>query len=193
MHDFFGLTDHIRGVSAQLSTEGFVTFAPDLYRGQVASNRDEAAALARDLAWNRVAIELGMGIAALKYNYPDLRVGILGFAMGGAAALVAAASVADLACAVTFYGIPQDVEVENRQIKIQGHFGTRDPKCTPERVSALAQSLTDRGVAHELFRYDADNSFFNPTRPHVYSAADAQIAWRRTVTFLRANLSTEGE
>src|SRR5664279_2842584 len=66
VHDFFGLTDHVKSVSGRLAVEGFVAFAPDLYRGRVASTREEAGALAQSIAWNRVAIELGLAAQALQ-------------------------------------------------------------------------------------------------------------------------------
>ena len=33
--------------------------------------------------------------------------------------------------------------------------------------------------------YEADHAFFNDERPAVYSAASAQLAWERTLDFLR--------
>jgi carboxymethylenebutenolidase len=184
VHDFFGLTEHIKSVSGRLAVEGFVAFAPDLYRGRVAGSREEAATLAQSLAWNRVAIELGLAAQALQDKTEGGPVAICGFAMGGAAALVAAASNERLTAAVTFYGIPQDVSIENRHIKIQGHFASRDRKCTPERVEALDHALTKRGGLHQFHSYDADNGFLDPTRSDVHSATLAQLAWDRTVAFL---------
>ncbi len=186
VHDFFGLTEHVKSVSGRLAGEGFVAFAPDLYRGRVAGTPEEAATLAQSIAWNRVAIELGLAVQALQEKTEGGSVAICGFAMGGAAALVAAASIEKLAAAVTFYGIPKDVSIENRHVKIQGHFASRDRKCTPDRVEALDQALTKRGGMHQFYSYEADNGFLNPTRPAVHSASLAQLAWDRAVSFLRS-------
>jgi dienelactone hydrolase len=73
-------------------------------------------------------------------------------------------------------------------LRVQGHFAASDPKCTQERVLALAGSLAAHGVASEIHRYDAANGFFNAARPEVFSAADAATAWARTLLFLRATL-----
>jgi len=188
VHDFFGLTPQIRGVCGRLAKEGFLAFAPDLYRGRVATNRDEAVALAQRLSWKQVAVELGLAVTALKDRNTRLRVAVLGFAMGGAAALVAAAAVERLDAAVTFYGIPQDVEVVNPRLRVQGHFATHDRKCTAERVAALAESLASAGVASELHHYDGDNGFFDPSRPETYSPELAASAWARTLHFLNTAL-----
>ncbi len=189
IHDFFGLTPHVRSVTSRLASEGFLAFAPDLYRGQVAADRDEAQALAKRLAWNQVAVELGLVVCALKERRPDMKVAAVGFAMGGAAAMVAAAAVPKLDAAVTFYGIPQDVTVENPKLRVQGHFAVHDDKCTQERVLAFAGALAEHGVSSELHRYDASNGFFNGSRPDVYSEAHATTAWARTLLFLRAALA----
>ena len=188
VHDFFGLAESTKAVTARLAAQGYLVFAPDLYRGQVATTRAEAIALAQSLAWNRVAIELGLATNALRERNENAPVAVLGFAMGGAAALVAAAAVAKLAAAVTFYGIPQDVTIENPNIKIQGHFATRDPKCTPPRIEALDRALHEHLVSHELHHYEADNGFFDPTRPETYSESAATLAWNRALGFLSSTL-----
>jgi carboxymethylenebutenolidase len=188
VHDFYGLTEPMKELTRRLAGEGFVAFAPDLYRGRVASSRDEAAKLAQTLAWNRVAIELGLAVQALKDKTEGGPVSIWGFAMGGAAALVAAAAVDKLDAAITFYGIPQDVALTNPYVKIQGHFAARDQKCTPDRVDVLDRSLKRRGGVHEFHIYEADHGFLNPNRPEVQSASEAQLAWNRSLDFLKSVL-----
>jgi carboxymethylenebutenolidase len=188
-HDFLGLTVQTRSVANRLAKEGFLVFAPDFYRGRVASARSEAAELAKQLAWNQVAVELGLAVSTLKQRDGRMRVATLGFGMGGAASLVAAAAVAELDAAVTFYGIPQDVAVENTRLRVQGHFATRDTKCTLERVAALAQSLSERGVPSEIHYYEADNGFCSPIRPEAYSPVHADSAWVRTLQFLHSALA----
>jgi len=187
-HDFYGLTPQIRSVMTRFAREGFLAFAPDFYRGSVAQTPEQAKDLARRLAWNQVAVELGLAVSALKQRQPGIRVAVVGFAMGGAAAIVAAAAVADLDAAVTFYGIPQDVRVENPRIRIQGHFAFQDVKCTPERIAELDASLGQSGVSHELHHYEAENGFFNPTRA-AWSPEHAEKAWARTLQFLGSALA----
>ena len=188
IQEWWGLVPHVMDVTERFAKEGFVAFAPDLYHGQVATTRDGAIALAQTIAWNRVAIEIGLAVDALRARSNDAPVAVCGFAMGGAAALVAAAAIDRIAAAVTFYGIPQDVAIDNRAIKVQGHFAARDQKCTRPRVEALHHALLERKVHHEFHVYEADNGFCNPTRPDAYAAPEADLAWQRALGFLRAAL-----
>jgi carboxymethylenebutenolidase len=190
VHDFFGLTPHVRGLAGRLVAEGFVAFAADFYRGQVATTRDEAAALAQAIAptWKSIAVELGLGVAALLTQHPGSKAAVVGFGMGGAAALVGAAAIERLSAAVTFYGIPQDVTIENQGVRIQCHFAAHDPKCTPERVADLQRSLRDGQIRHDVHQYEAQSGFFNTGRGDAYSASDAELAWTRMLGFLNSAL-----
>jgi carboxymethylenebutenolidase len=44
------------------------------------------------------------------------------------------------------------------------------------------------GSSPEVFRYDADHAFCNQTRPEVYDAACAKLAWERMLPFLAGHL-----
>ena len=59
----------------------------------------------------------------------------------------------------------------------------------PEAAEAIKAKLDALGKPMELHVYDADHAFFNDTRPEVYSAPDAKLAWERTIAFLRKNLA----
>jgi dienelactone hydrolase len=52
-------------------------------------------------------------------------------------------------------------------------------------VNALEQRL--RGPNVEIYRYDADHAFMNPTGPG-YSAEASAVAWQRCLEFVRKYL-----
>lgn len=58
-------------------------------------------------------------------------------------------------------------------------------QCTPGRVNALEKKLKGANVPAELRRYDAGHA---EKRPEVYSPQNAELAWKRSVEFLRARL-----
>src|SRR6478735_8794715 len=50
IQEWWGVNDHIRDIVGRYADEGFVAIAPDLYRGKVAANPDEAGKMMHDLA-----------------------------------------------------------------------------------------------------------------------------------------------
>ena len=50
IHEWWGINDHIRDLASRYAAEGFVCVAPDLFRGTVAKNKEDAAALMQGLA-----------------------------------------------------------------------------------------------------------------------------------------------
>ena len=55
-------------------------------------------------------------------------------------------------------------------------------------MSGFEQALEEAGKAHEIYWYDADHAFANPTGAR-YDEADAALAWERTTAFLDAHLA----
>src|SRR5881397_2806555 len=43
IQEWWGINDHIRDIAGRYANEGYVCVAPDLYRGKIASNSDEAS------------------------------------------------------------------------------------------------------------------------------------------------------
>ncbi|WP_198937886.1 dienelactone hydrolase family protein, partial [Pelomonas sp. KK5] len=115
------------------------------------------------------------------------RVGVVGYCMGGALAIAAAARLPDLSAASCFYGIPPKELADPARIAIpfQGHFADLDDWCTPEKVDALQVAMK---VPAEFHRYHAQHAFFNNSRPEVYDATAAQTAWDRTLEFFARTL-----
>jgi carboxymethylenebutenolidase len=91
---------------------------------------------------------------------------------------------------VPFYGIPGEDRADVTKIRapVLGHYAQHDDWCSPDRVGALEKKLKGANIPVEFHRYDAHHAFFNDTRPKVYSKPNAELAWTRTVEFLRAKL-----
>ena len=112
------------------------------------------------------------------------KVGLTGFCMGGAVAVIGAArfpesqppslSTASAAEAVK----PADVKVP-----LQGHFANRDADITPQVVDGFEHGLKAAGKDFEFFRYDADHAFVNEQRMAVHDRAAAELAWGRATAF----------
>jgi carboxymethylenebutenolidase len=183
--EWWGLRDQIKGVADRLAQEGFQVVLPDLYRGRVASDAQEAQAMSQALNLEDAAMQDVVG-AVLHLKAFGKRAGVMGYCMGGAIAVVAAARCKDVDATVCFYGIP-NAELANPahiQAPFQGHFASRDTWCTPAAVDALQVALDATTTRFEIYRYEADHAFCNETRGPVFHPVHAATAWRRTVGFL---------
>lgn len=189
IQEWWGVNDQIRGVARRLVDAGYGVLIPDLYRGKLAGNGDEANHLMSNLNFPDAVHQDLVGAIAHARRY-HTKVGVMGFCMGGALTIAAAAHVPTLNAAVCFYGVPPAAIADPKTIRVplQCHFAEQDTWCTPAVVANLEQQLREGGVPHELHRYDAQHAFLNESRPEVYDAAAATLAWQRTLEFLARHL-----
>ena len=91
---------------------------------------------------------------------------------------------------VDFYGVHPLIKptVSRLSGPVLAHFGLRDNTIPPDAANALVQRIRDGGKQVEAHFYDTGHAFFNDDRSQAYDAAAAQLAWERTITFLRAAL-----
>ncbi len=189
IQEWWGLNDHIKSITERFNFEGFNALAPDLYHGRITKDADEASHLMNGLDFpGAVHEDITAAQAWLKSVNPS--VAVMGFCMGGALTIGAAARLDGFKAAVCFYGVPPKAFADPKDIKIpfQGHFGKKDDWVTPEVVAGMEADMTAAGNPPELYSYDADHAFFNKTRPEVYNAGASEQAWTRMMAFLRKNL-----
>ncbi|MCB9728723.1 MAG: dienelactone hydrolase family protein [Deltaproteobacteria bacterium] len=189
IQEWWGLNDQIKGVAERVAEAGFRALVPDLYRGKLASDADEASHFMDDLDWGG-AVRGDIAGAAALLGKKDQPVGVLGFCMGGALTILAGIQVPGLAAAVCFYGIPPASAADPAEIRtpFQGHFGTKDDWCSPSAVEGLKARLEAGEVDYELYSYEADHAFMNEARPEVYAPEAARLAWKRAMVFLDEHL-----
>lgn len=189
IQEWWGLNDQIRGVADRFAAAGYDALAPDLYRGRVTEDPDEASHIMDGLDWvGATEQDLRGAVSYLKQG--GGKVAVAGFCMGGALVLLSAARVPEVDAGICFYGIPPAEAADLRRISIPllGHFATRDDWCTPEAVAQLEKTLKEAGVELELHRYDAQHGFFNEQIADIHDAAAAEKAWERTLAFLAKHL-----
>ena len=190
IQEWWGLNAQIKATADRLAEAGFHVLVPDLYRGKLAADGEEANHLMSGLDFaDATHQDLAGAVAALKRR--GQKVGVMGFCMGGALTVAAAVHVQGLSAAVCYYGVPPKAFADPAAITIpfQGHFATQDDWCTPEVAAALETDLKAAGQQPEVHHYAAQHAFFNASRPEVFDAACADLAWQRTLAFLRQRLA----
>jgi carboxymethylenebutenolidase len=189
IQEWWGLNDQIKKVADRFAEAGYRALVPDLYKGRVTTDPDEANHLMTGMDWaGATGQDVRGALQHLKAN--GRKAAVLGFCMGGAITVLAGVHVPETDVAVCFYGIPpaEAADPARMRVPFQGHFANKDDWCTPAAVDALAAKLKASGVKHELYRYEAQHAFFNEQRPEVYDAKAAQQAWTRALAFLKAHL-----
>jgi len=189
IQEWWGLNDHIKDIAARYASEGFVCIAPDLYRGRIARDSDEASRLMHELEIEDGLDTIKNAISKAAETYGISHFGITGYCMGGTFALRAACELEGLSAAAPFYGdIPEEDVLKNLKTPTVFISGTKDQWINTEKV-ALLEDITER---YELplvsIKYEADHAFFNDTRAEVYNETAAKDAWALVVGFFKDNL-----
>jgi carboxymethylenebutenolidase len=190
IQEWWGLNAQIKTVADRLAEAGYRALVPDLYRGRVTHEAREASHLMNGLDWVDAATEDVRG-ALSHLSAGGKKAAVLGFCMGGALALIAAARVPEASAAICFYGIPPKEAADPSAIAIplQCHFASEDDWCTPAAVDALEAALARSRAGFELFRYvGAHHAFFNEANPR-HDPAASRLAFQRTLTFLAKHLT----
>jgi carboxymethylenebutenolidase len=188
IQEWWGLNDQICGVADRFARAGYNALAPDLYKGRLTSEPDEANHLMSGLDFADATHQDVRG-AARHLHGESSRVAVMGFCMGGALTIAALVHVPELAAGVCFYGIPDKNFADPAKIRVpfQGHFANRDDWCTPAAVDELERVLKGTGIRYEIYRYDAAHAFANE-RSAAYDVAAANLAWQRMEQFLKREL-----
>jgi carboxymethylenebutenolidase len=193
LQEWWGLVDHIRDVCDRLARAGFVALAPDLYRGETATDPDAAGRLMMDLELPRAARDLDGAVTALLGETATAggTVGVVGFCMGGQLALFAGTRNRRIGAVVDCYGIHPNVKLALADLAapVLGIFAEQDAFVPPEAARKLETDLRAAGKRCSFTIFPGvGHAFLNDSRPDVYDAAAAERAWGMLVSFLRAEL-----
>ena len=189
IQEWWGLNDHIKDIANRYAGEGFIAIAPDLYRGKLAKNPEEAGKFMNELALEDGLDTIKNAIETASEKYEVNHFGITGYCMGGTYALRAACEVEGLSAAAAFYGdTPEDEVLAKLKIPVVFISGKKDKWINPEKVEQLENTADKYELPIDSIKYEADHAFFNDTRPEVYDEAAATDAWAKVVGFFKDNL-----
>ena len=125
LHAWWGLKPFFKKVCDQIATQGFTVLAPDMRDGEIAKTIDEAKAL-MEKSDNDFVGGVVFTAKDLLREMVNGRIGVIGFSMGGAWALILASTVPDQIAAVTLFYGNEDVDVSKITAKVMGHYSDND-------------------------------------------------------------------
>jgi carboxymethylenebutenolidase len=193
--EWWGLDDRIKKTADRLASHDFSVLVPDLYRGRSAATGDEATHLMQGLDFGDAATQDGAGAERFLREHGAKRVGVMGFCMGGALAMLSVMHGKGFDAASVWYGYPpaEAGDPTTIDVPLQGHWALEDGFFTIEGVDELERKLRDAGRAPEFHRYDAKHGFYNEGSAGKgglghHHAEHAETAWRRTIEFFDRTL-----
>jgi len=192
LHAWWGLNAFFRGVCDRLAQEGFVVAAPDLFEGQTAATIAEAERLRgapkREPIYKTLTRAAGQLAAHPAVRGPAI--GVAGFSMGAHWAFwLAQQPELPVGAVAAFYGARAGDYVDSRAAFL-GHFAEIDPYVSEAALKKLRKALAAAGRPVQFHVYPGTGHwFFESDRPEAYRAEAADLAWQRTVLFLRERLA----
>jgi carboxymethylenebutenolidase len=194
IQEWWGLNDFVKGKADEFAKKGYVAFAPDLYRGKVATDPDTAHQLMRGMPEDRAIRDLRAAFDYLRSrdDVDATRIGSIGWCMGGGYSLALALAEPKLAGAVMYYGrlVTDDAKIKSLPMPILGNFGGKDQGIPPESVREFEKKAKAAGKGVDFKIYpDAGHAFASSKDPSVFRADDAKDADARTDAFFERVLA----
>jgi carboxymethylenebutenolidase len=192
IHENRGLNPHIEDVTRRVALEGFLALAPDALSpvGGTPQDSDKARSLIGQLDMQSTVNNY---IAAVKYlqYHPEStgKVGVIGFCWGGGVANQVAVKTPDLRAAVPFYGRqPAAEDVAKIKASLLLHYAGLDERIN-KGIPAFEAALKEASIDSRIYMYEgAKHAFLNDTNADRYHREAAQLAWQRTISFLKERL-----
>jgi carboxymethylenebutenolidase len=192
IHENRGLNPHIKDVTRRMALEGFLAFAPDALSpvGGTPADEDKAREMIYELDPDATVARLAAAVPFLAAHEGSTgKVGAVGFCWGGGMVNEVAAAGVGLAAGVPYYGrqLPAE-EVPKISAPLCLQYAGLDERINAG-IDAFVAALEADDKTFELHIYEgANHAFNNDTNAARYDKAAADLAWARTVEFLKRYL-----
>ncbi len=208
IHEILGFTPHVAALPPRLAAEGFAAMAVNFFVRDGAApdgtSLDAIQRFARALPDERTTADIATALHTLG-GEPGVdrgRLALLGLSWGATQSLLANAAGLPLRAVVAYYPKPvypallptrpvHPVDrVAHGGAPVLAHFGAEDRAIPAAEVARLREALARRGADSEVYVYaGARHGFFHPAPARDADRDAAELAWARTLAFLRLHLA----
>lgn len=190
IQEIFGVNSHIRRVTDGFAADGYVALAPAVFdrvergfaTGYQPADIERGRAIRSKVGWDAMVMDVRAAVRALAGE--GLRVGVVGYCMGGSLAWLAATRIDGVAAAVGYYGgAVAEFASERPRCPVLLHFGETDqsiPKEHWDRIRAAHPEVP-------MHIYPAGHGF-NCDERASYHEPSARLARERTLEFFARHL-----
>jgi carboxymethylenebutenolidase len=191
IHENRGLNPHIEDVARRLALAGFLAYAVDLLSplGGTPADEDKARDMIGTLNADETARRIAAAVPFLERHAESTgKVGAVGFCWGGGMVNRLAVLSPDLKAAVAYYGVqPPAAQVPRIQAALLLHYAGLDQRIDAG-IPAYEQALKAAHKRFTIYIYPNVNHAFNNDTSNRYDKSAAELAWSRTVAFLKQYL-----
>jgi carboxymethylenebutenolidase len=193
IHENRGLNPHIKDLARRMAAEGFAALAPDYLSdlGGTPEDADKARDMIGTLKPESINASSSAALAAVKANpASNGKSGAMGFCWGGGTVNALAVADPGLGAGVAYYGRqPADADVPKITAPLLLQYGGLDERINAG-IPAFEAALKANSKVYELYVYEgANHAFNNDTNAARYNKDVAELAWSRTVAFLKKYVS----
>lgn len=187
LHAWWGLKPFFKQTADRLAQQGFVVLAPDLREGRIAKTVEEAQQML-DQSDSQLTGDKVMAAKDYLLNLPTTKgqkISVIGFSMGAAWAMIAAAyDPAHVAAVALFYGAAE-VDFSKLQASVLGHFSNVDEWEPYDGIQSIEQKMKEAGISVKFHTYPGLAHWFVEEDRPEFNREAASLAWDRTIQFLR--------
>lgn len=169
VHEWWGVTPHVRDYARDLASRGYVALAVDMY-GQVAEDPKKAGELMRSVMGSPAVMKSRFAAARrLLAAHPAAdgrRIAAVGFSMGGRVVLQMARAGEDLAGVASIYGTletSEPVQPGATRARVLVIHADGDPFVKAESIPAFRREMESAKVDYRFVSYEGvKHGFANP-------------------------------
>jgi carboxymethylenebutenolidase len=193
IHENRGLNPHIKDITRRVALEGYLAFGIDALSpdGGTPTDEDKAREMIGKLAGENAEARAVSAVRFLaKHPLSTGKVGAIGFCWGGGLVNRVASVEPELKAGVAYYGAQVPAErVANIKGALLLHYAGLDQRINAG-IAAFKTALDASKVRYEMHTYDGvDHAFNNDTNPARYNKDAADLAWSRSMAFLKRELA----
>lgn len=197
IHEWWGLNHGMTVLADALANEGYVVFAPDVYRGKLAESIPYALWLRLGTPTEQVYADVDSALTWLRtQDQVDAeRVASMGFCFGGGHSLqLGMRQSENLALTIMYYGaVVTEPDLLRPLVDGQpvlGIFGKEDVSIPTQNVLEFEAALNSLNIENEITIYPGvGHAFLNEDNYDKSGAAGD--AWQQTLAFLAENLGSQ--
>ena len=196
IHEWWGLNEGITILADALAAEGYVVFAPDGYRGRLASTIPRALYLRLGTPAEQVEADMDAALAHLREleGVDTDRVASMGFCFGGGHSLqLGLRQSENLALTILYYGAvvtePELLRPLTDGQPVLGIFAEEDNTIFPEEVMEFEAALNSLDIENEITIYPGVGHAFL-TEENYDEPGAAGDAWQQTLAFLERHFGS---